>query len=75
VAAALPYCDTARFALDFWRARDGRGADARYAILTPAQWLCLVLLAVGLAFLARARQAILRDDVPRYDQGLGDMAA
>jgi phosphatidylglycerol:prolipoprotein diacylglycerol transferase len=42
-----------RFALDFLRIR-----DARYLALTPAQWLCLGLLAVGIwMFLACMRRA------------------
>lgn len=45
-----------RFGLDFMRAREGDvlGADARYLGLTPAQWGCLGLLAVGLYFLRYA---------------------
>lgn len=34
-----------RFALDFLRATDLPGSDARLAGLTPAQWLCLPVLA------------------------------
>jgi phosphatidylglycerol:prolipoprotein diacylglycerol transferase len=43
--AALYGC--ARFALDFLRATDVRGADPRYLGFTPAQYLCLALVAVG----------------------------
>lgn len=50
-----------RFALDFLREKSGvvvgqfsAGGDARYAALTPAQWGCLPLLAVGLVLLSRA---------------------
>ena len=43
-----------RFALDFLRAHDELGADARYAGLTPAQWACIPLLGVGLWFSYRS---------------------
>jgi phosphatidylglycerol:prolipoprotein diacylglycerol transferase len=49
-----------RFALDFLRERAGvseggliAGGDARYFGLTPAQWGCLPLFAIGLALLVR----------------------
>ncbi len=41
-----------RFALDFLRIR-----DATYGGLTPAQWACIPLLAIGLHYVARARRA------------------
>jgi prolipoprotein diacylglyceryltransferase len=50
--AATSYAPV-RFALDFLRVR-----DATYAGLTPAQWACFPLLALGLYFVARGR---LRD--------------
>jgi phosphatidylglycerol---prolipoprotein diacylglyceryl transferase len=42
-----------RFCLDFLREREGMvlGGDPRYAGLTPAQWACFGLLAIGLYFL------------------------
>src|SRR5262249_18717137 len=43
-----------RFPLDFLREREGNGivgADPRYWGLTPAQWACFGLLALGLYFL------------------------
>lgn len=43
-----------RFALDFLRVRQGPIADARYGALTPAQWACFALLAVGGWLLWRA---------------------
>ena len=43
---------SARFALDFLRA-----FDKRWAGLTPAQWLSLVMLAVGVMFLVRGKRA------------------
>lgn len=49
-----------RFFLDFLRATDLSYADPRYAGLTPAQWGCFVLLALGIYFLVRAR----RPDTP-----------
>lgn len=44
----------ARFALDFLRSRDLSISDARYASLTPAQWGCFGLLALGAVVLWRA---------------------
>jgi len=52
--AALYGCG--RFALDFLRATDVRGADPRYLGLTPAQYLCLVVLAVAGVLLWHAAQ-------------------
>jgi phosphatidylglycerol---prolipoprotein diacylglyceryl transferase len=48
-----------RFGLDFLREQEGNlpGADPRYAGLTPAQWACFALLAVGIQFLRGARDA------------------
>lgn len=45
--ACLVYAP-ARFALDFLRADRAAGGDTRYASLTPAQWACIVLLALGM---------------------------
>jgi phosphatidylglycerol:prolipoprotein diacylglycerol transferase len=42
-----------RFGLDFLRATDVALPDQRYAGLTPAQWACIVCLAVGLWLLTR----------------------
>ncbi len=44
-----------RFPLDALRATDITGADARYAGLTPAQWLSIGLLVTGTWLLLRAR--------------------
>jgi len=44
-----------RLGLDLLRATDLPGADARLAGLTPAQWLCLPLVAWGAVALRRAR--------------------
>jgi phosphatidylglycerol:prolipoprotein diacylglycerol transferase len=49
-----------RFALDFARARDVAAADARYLQLTPAQWGCLGLFAVGMWSLAGVRSRVAR---------------
>jgi phosphatidylglycerol:prolipoprotein diacylglycerol transferase len=49
-----------RFALDFLRVDQGeygRAADPRYAGLTPAQWGCLLVLAVGVTLVYRAARA------------------
>lgn len=50
VAVAATSYAPVRFALDFLRVR-----DATYVGLTPAQWACVPLLALGLAFVARVR--------------------
>lgn len=56
-----------RFGLDFLRASDIAGADARYLHLTPAQWLSVALLGAGIALLRRSRsQPIVgREATPR----------
>lgn len=53
-ALALGY-GAGRLLLDFLRADDLPGADPRLAGLTPAQWLCLGLLAWGAAALRAPR--------------------
>ena len=47
-----------RFFLDFLRVEEGgiAGADPRYGGLTPAQWACFGLLALGLYFVSIARR-------------------
>lgn len=52
VAVAATSYAPVRFALDFLRVR-----DATYAGLTPAQWACIPLLAIGLVFVVRVRAA------------------
>ena len=47
----------ARFLLDFLRT-----GDRRYFALTPAQWLCFVLLGLGIYLLVRPRQQICRGE-------------
>lgn len=55
-----------RFPLDALRATDIHGADARYAGLTPAQWLSLALFGVGVYLLHRSRtQPIIGEQEPR----------
>lgn len=44
-----------RFGLDFLRAKDLSISDNRYAGLTPAQWLAIVLFAVGVWLVLRVR--------------------
>ena len=56
--AATSYAPV-RFALDFLRVR-----DATYAGLTPAQWACVPLLAIGLYFLVRTSAS---ETPPRSD--------
>lgn len=49
-----------RFGLDFLREREGSGVlggDPRYGGLTPAQWACFGLLALGIYFLRMAYRA------------------
>lgn len=43
-----------RFGLDFLRATDVPGADPRYAGLTPAQWLSILVCVAGIGLLVRA---------------------
>lgn len=54
MAFALTY-GVARFFLDFLRAYDLLGADARYGGLTPAQYGSILLFVLGLTLLARIR--------------------
>ena len=49
-----------RFLLDFLRASDVPYADARYFGLTPAQYVCMLLLAYGAVQLLRGRVRSLR---------------
>ena len=42
-----------RFFLDFYRAWDLPGADLRFFLLTPAQYGCLLFIAVGILGLAK----------------------
>lgn len=55
-----------RFAMDFLRAKDVRDADPRHLGLTPAQWLAIGLLSMGIYFLVRAIRAAERGETPRY---------
>ncbi len=52
IATMALYYAPVRFALDFLRVR-----DARYQGLTPAQWCCLALLAVGIGFFVVAQRS------------------
>jgi len=58
-AMAIAYAPV-RFALDFLRVSEGNGVagavDPRYAGLTPAQWACFGLLAMGVYFFVRTLQ-------------------
>ncbi len=44
---------TVRFVLDFFRAWDLQNSDARFLNLTPAQYGCLIMVAVGLWLMRR----------------------
>jgi phosphatidylglycerol---prolipoprotein diacylglyceryl transferase len=59
-----------RFFLDFLRATDLPGADGRYFGLTPAQYVTLGLLALGLWLLLRGRRSAVTRDVPGPVTGL-----
>ena len=53
------YYAPVRFLLDFFRAEENGGlvgGDPRYGGLTPAQWGCFGLFALGLAFLRASRR-------------------
>jgi phosphatidylglycerol---prolipoprotein diacylglyceryl transferase len=58
-----------RFGLDFLRARDVRDADPRHFGLTPAQWLCVGMAAVGVSFLLKAVRAAQNGETPEYVEG------
>jgi phosphatidylglycerol:prolipoprotein diacylglycerol transferase len=49
-----------RFGLDFLRAHDVAGADARYLGLTPAQWGCFLTLGAGIGLLTWTRMNMRR---------------
>lgn len=55
VSAAVLYYGVSRFFLDFLRATDVFGADARYVGLTPAQYGSVLLVIVWLGLLARKK--------------------
>ncbi|WP_394849323.1 prolipoprotein diacylglyceryl transferase [Pendulispora brunnea] len=54
VATAFAYAPV-RFAMDYLRIADERGADPRYGGLTPAQWSCIGLFLFGAWLLTRVR--------------------
>jgi phosphatidylglycerol:prolipoprotein diacylglycerol transferase len=64
-----------RFGLDFLRATDTTSPDARYAGLTPAQWACIICLALGVWLMRRstasppqpAQSNLRTDDAPPTD--------
>jgi phosphatidylglycerol---prolipoprotein diacylglyceryl transferase len=70
IGAMSVYYAPIRFCLDFLRARQrepGVGdVDVRHFGLTPAQWLCIGLFAVGAFMLARAIAAARRGETPSY---------
>lgn len=63
VVCALAYAPV-RFAMDFLRITDGSSADPRYGGLTPAQWECVALFAVGLALLRHVLAVSKRGEDP-----------
>lgn len=64
----------ARFLGDFLRHTDLPAPDARYLGLTPAQYACLVLAAIGLALVWRRRAGALLDAAPPHAAGLSRRA-
>lgn len=52
----LIWYGTVRFGLDFLRATDGNIVDVRYFGLTPAQYLSVGMLCIGLLLLSRFKQ-------------------
>lgn len=48
LALICVYYGVIRFVLDFWRATDIAAADVRYFYLTPAQYMSIVLVGIGL---------------------------
>lgn len=79
-AVSLAYAPV-RFAMDFLRAREGGTSDLRYGELTPAQWACVGLFALGLAMVVVIRRNSRRGEDPlekltmHPDKGGGDEAA
>ncbi len=59
VATAFAYAPV-RFAMDYLRIADERGADPRYGGLTPAQWSCIGLFTFGALLLLRVRSLSAR---------------
>ncbi len=66
IGAMAVYYAPIRFCLDFLRARDVRDPDTRVFGLTPAQYLCMGLLALGVFMLTRALAAARRGETPVY---------
>lgn len=56
VSATLLYYGVSRFFLDFLRATDIVGADARYAGLTPAQYGSIVLAVIGCVLIGLSKK-------------------
>ncbi|NUO48066.1 MAG: prolipoprotein diacylglyceryl transferase [Polyangiaceae bacterium] len=52
VSVPLVYAPV-RWLMDFLRAHEGAGSDARYAGLTPAQWCCMLLFTACVAVVVR----------------------
>jgi phosphatidylglycerol:prolipoprotein diacylglycerol transferase len=46
---------TVRFCLDFFRAYDLPGSDVRYGLFTPAQYGCVLLIVVGVAYFTQRK--------------------
>lgn len=55
-AVLLIYYGILRFILDFWRAQDLVTSDARYGGLTPAQYLSMLMAALGVHLLAKGKK-------------------
>ena len=66
-----------RFVLDFMRVGEsepgvGGGGDPRYAGLTPAQWACFGLLAMGIYFLRKAKSGEVDATETSNDENEGE---
>lgn len=46
---------TVRFCLDFFRAYDLPGSDVRYGLFTPAQYGCVLLIVIGVAYIVQRK--------------------
>lgn len=72
VAASLSYAP-ARFVMDYFRLEDGQGntGDMRYGGMTPAQWECIALFALGLVVWGVCARMAKRGEDP-YEAFMAD---
>lgn len=67
VAVSLAFYSFVRFFMDFLRATDFAGADARYAGLTPAQWGMATLFFILMLLIPRIARAASGGAINRID--------